>query len=79
MQPVRRGPRIASRTTTAQRIAQMQPVRRGPRIARRTRVTRPPRMGPHTLRSTLRWFRLVRDTNFSKIQYIYTFLFPKFS
>ena len=31
-----RGPSIASRTTTAQRIAQMQPVRRGPRIASRT-------------------------------------------
>jgi hypothetical protein len=25
----------------------------------------------HALRSTLRWFRLVRGTNFSKIQFIY--------
>ena len=38
---------------------------RGPRIALR---------GPHTLRSTLRWFRLVRGTIFSKIQYIYIFI-----
>ena len=40
------------------------PVQR-PRIALR---------GPHTLRSTLRWFRLVRGTIFSKIQYIYIFI-----
>jgi len=31
MQPVRRGPRITSRTTTTQCTAQMQPVRRGQR------------------------------------------------
>ena len=42
---------------------------RGPRIALR---------GPHTLRSTLRWFRLVRGTIFSKIQYIYIFIFQIF-
>ena len=47
-----RGPRIASRTTTAQRIAQMQPVRRGPRIVSRTTTAhRPPRSAHRPSRS----------------------------
>ena len=52
MQPVSRGQRIASRTTTAQHIAQMQPVRRGPCIASRTTTSQciaqmqPVRRGP---------------------------------
>ena len=50
MQPVRRGPRIASRTTTAHR---------------------PPRSAHASHYFALVSFRLVRGTNFSKIQYIY--------
>jgi hypothetical protein len=77
-----RGPRIASRTTTAQRIAQMQPVRRGPRIVSRTTTAhRPPRSAHRPSRSAhasqyfaLVSFRLVRGTNFSKIPYRYIFI-----
>ena len=58
MQPVCRGQRIASRTTTNQRITQMQPVCRGPRIASRTTTEQliaqmqPVCRGPHIVSRT---------------------------
>ena len=95
-------PRIASRTTTAQRIAQYNdrashPVQR-PRIANNPSTVqraartynqpaahRPPRSAHRPSRSAhashyfaLGSFRLVRGTNFSKIQYIYIFIFQMF-
>jgi hypothetical protein len=69
--PVQR-PRSASRkcnqsveVRASHPVQRLRIALRGPRIALR---------GPHTLRSTLRWFRLVRGTIFSKIQYIYIFI-----
>ena len=53
IQPVRRGPRIASRTTTAQRIAQMQPVRRSAH-----RIPYNDRASPSAVRASS-WFRFV--------------------
>ena len=59
--------RIASQTIRAQCSAQPALTTSPPRIT----ITHLAPAKVLALRSTLRWFRLVRGTNFSKIQFIY--------
>jgi hypothetical protein len=76
---------IRAPCNAAQRIASHPVQRSAPRECNQPATHRPPRplriirctahtshlQRLHALRSTLRWFRLVRGTNFSKIQFIY--------
>ena len=76
--PVQR-PRIASRTTTVQRAARTDNQPEEVRVSHPVQRPRIALRGPHASQNfALVSFRLVRGTNFSKIQYIYIFIFQIF-